>query len=886
MKSLQKLSLIIVVAVALAGAGLIEAFNLLAAKHRDQVIQELQKVLGQDVSFESLEVNVFGRPGFVAKEFRIADDSRFAATPAVRARELILGVSLWDLLLRRLVVTSLTFNAPEFQIITDEGGVMNLAALLSRKNELRKFPKMRQPTAERRQVSVSFLIDEVTVKQGRVAYIDRSVKQPAELRIRNISMSLSGFQPNQTTKVRVAATLTEGLGQDVRISGSIAPPGENMPWLQRGIDLSIEFDSLHVPVVARAIAVLREKIPRQLDVTGPMALQVKARGTAERPLLENITLKVPLFGSSDYNAVISGAIKFNEQRTWEDAELDGKLAIDLVSLARLRRFDIFDQLLPDALVSEGSVTIVSRFAGSWKHLRVGALVRADKADIRYKGWLHKAAETPATIRAQISSDKQRLVIHKSELNLGSNKMEFFGGIDHEPAPRLRMTLRNRAGSVAGWNALFALPGFEARAGKVDLDMSLEKSLLGGGRQWSLLGGLRLSDAVFKHQISGRTVDDVQAAIAFEGMRARLENGRFRVGGSVIFLNGTTANIFEPRLLSTVRSPELALGDLRLLRPSPSVRLKDVLGQAEIYFEKNHWVLVGSVSAPQGTLDDWPVRDLRADIALDPTGLTFRNVRAQMFNGRLRSEGFWPATGARAQAFQFTSQVDAVEVRALFAQVFPPLRDRFEGRLDVEGQFDVESRNSAGKKDTLKGSGEASLQKGTIKNFNLVSQLLLLGSGSPVSAAAMSRVPPGFAALFNRPDTPIDSLTANFTIDQKRILTENLVITTPDYTITGAGWVGFDRATRWNGLLVLSPRLTQEVQRDYRIIRYLLDRRGRLAIGFRIDGQIPNVTVRLDNRALAQALRTGTPPRGEGQDSETPKENKNWLPGALERFLKR
>jgi hypothetical protein len=312
----------------------------------------------------------------------------------------------------------------------------------------------------------------------------------------------------------------------------------------------------------------------------------------------------------------------------------------------------------------------------------------------------------------------------------------------------------------------------------------------------------------------------------------------------------------------------------------------VLGQAEIYFEKNRWVLVGSVSAPQGALDDWPVRDLRADIALDPTGLTFRNFRAQMFNGRLRSEGFWPATGARAQAFQFTSQVDAVEVRALLAQVFPPLRDRFEGRLDVEGQFDVESRSSTGKKDTLKGSGEASLQKGTIKNFNLVSQLLLLGSGSAVSAAAMSRVPPGFAALFNRPDTPIDSLTANFTIDQKRILTENLVITTPDYTITGAGWVGFDRATRWNGLLVLSPRLTQEVQRDYRIIRYLLDRRGRLAIGFRIDGQIPKVTVRLDNRALAQALRTGTPPRGEGQDGEAPKENKNWLPGALERFLKR
>ena len=126
MKSLRKFTLITVAAVALLGAGLIEYINLLAAKHRDQVTQELQKVLGQDVSFETLEVNVFGRPGFVAREFRIADDSRFAATPVLQARELILGVSLWNLLFRRLVITSLTFDQPEFQIITDESGDLNL----------------------------------------------------------------------------------------------------------------------------------------------------------------------------------------------------------------------------------------------------------------------------------------------------------------------------------------------------------------------------------------------------------------------------------------------------------------------------------------------------------------------------------------------------------------------------------------------------------------------------------------------------------------------------------------------------------------------------------------------------------------------------------------
>jgi len=51
-----------------------------------------------------------------------------------------------------------------------------------------------------------------------------------------------------------------------------------------------------------------------------------------------------------------------------------------------------------------------------------------------------------------------------------------------------------------------------------------------------------------------------------------------------------------------------------------------------------------------------------------------------------------------------------------------------------------------------------------------------------------------------------------------------------------------------------------------------------------------VKIRLENRALAQALRAGSS-RGDDKDAETkagqePKETKRWLPDALERFLNR
>jgi hypothetical protein len=802
----------------------------------------------------------------------------------VWAREVVFGVSLWDLLFRRLVISSLTFYEPEFQIITDENGVLNLTALLDRKAELRKFPKLRTAAPERKPVPLSFSIDEVAIKRGRIEYIDRSIKQAAELRVRNVSMSVTGFQPNQATEIRLGAALTEGLGQDVRIRGELASPAEHLSWLQRRVDLSIQFDSLHVPVVARAIAALRDKIPSQLDVTGPMALQVRARGTPERPRFEDITLKIPLFGSSDYNAIITGEIRFSERRTWEDAELKGNLFVDGLSLPRLRSLAIFEQNLPAALMSEGSLKVSSRFEGTWENLRVGALVRADKADLQYKAWLRKPAGSPATIRARMSRANHRLIFHSSELDLGTNKVEFSGRLDHDPVPRLRLKLRNQGGSLAAWGNLLALPAFEPVSGKVDLDILVSKSGIGTDAQWNLLGGLKIHDAALKYRGSGRRIENLQAAISFDGIKARLESGRFRLGASWIHLSGSAANIFEPRLLSTIRSPELASADLPNFNDNPTVRLKDALGQAEIFLENGRWVLIGSVAAPQGFLNDWPLREIRADIALARAGLMFKNLRAQAFNGGLFSDGFWPAKGENGR-LQFSSRVDAVDVRALLARLFPPLRDRFEGRLNGRAEFHVNGTDTPNRKDTLQGSGEASLQQGIIKDFNLISQLLLKGSGSAVSEAALSRIPAGLAVLFNQRDTPIESLSADFTLDQRRLFTDNLVLTTPDYTITGAGSVGFDRSTRWNGLLVLSPRLTQEIQRDYRIIRYLLDRRGRLAISFRIDGQIPDVAIRLENRALAQALRTG-PSAGEGQDGDSPKDGKNWLPDALERFLKR
>ena len=133
MRKSHKVLLFFLIAFAAAIVAFTKTFNSLAAKNREQVLQELQRFLGKDATFDRLEASLWGGLAFSAREFRIADDPHFAATPVVRAQELRLGVSFFPLLLGKIVINSLTFQAPEFQIITDERGLLNLTELAGQK---------------------------------------------------------------------------------------------------------------------------------------------------------------------------------------------------------------------------------------------------------------------------------------------------------------------------------------------------------------------------------------------------------------------------------------------------------------------------------------------------------------------------------------------------------------------------------------------------------------------------------------------------------------------------------------------------------------------------------------------------------------------------------
>ncbi|HTF91874.1 MAG TPA: AsmA-like C-terminal region-containing protein [Verrucomicrobiae bacterium] len=887
MKIRLKLLTILVIAV-IAAAALIQTFNVIAGKNRELVRQELQKVLGRDFNFTTLEVTLLSRPGFSVKMVRIADDTRFAATPIIQAKELILGVSLWNLLLGRIVIDTLTFDEPELQIIINESGLMNLTALAARKKELRTFPRLRSATSERQADPVSFSINALRVKNGRVEYLDRSIPVPAELQVKNINLSVQGLDPTEVTRIRLVAALTEGLNQDVKIDGEIAPQADRI-WSQRPIDLAIRFDSLHLPVIARAIASLRDRLPRAFEVTGPMALQAKASGTFERPRIDDFTLKMPLFGSSDYNATATGSIVFSEKRSWATAQLQGRLKITSMEFDRLRNLPFLQKLLSPAVIAEGPVEFFSRFEGSWNTLRIGALLVADKGEVRFRDWLRKPAKLPAEIRVRVSRQKEKLRLHPSEVIVGASKLTFTGDVDIDSAPRLRLELTAAQSALTGWNQFFPAAFFLALSGRADGLLVVRRGLYANDADWGLQGQLKLTDGQFRPRYGDRRIDDVNATIIFTGKQARFDGATFRVGASKFALSGITPDLLQPAVDYQLRSDRVNAADLPALVAGSPFQLLDVNGKGRIRFEAGRAVLSSSFAASNGHFQWLDFRDFRTDVVWSAAGLAFSNLSAKLFDGTIRADGRWTPLDETSRKLHVSWQADAIDVRPLVGQLMPSLKARLEGRLNGRARFDATNDERDKRRSTINGAGETSIERGVIKDFNLFRQVLLRGSGAASSAEASSRLPSGFVTLINQLDTPFDSIKANFIVEDRRIRTDNLVMTMADYTITGAGWVGMDRSTKWDAALVLAPRLAQEIQKDYRVLRYMLDRRNRLSISFRVDGTVPNIKIRLESRILAQLLRGTAPSRDSGADEpagESTNKRKNWLPDALERFLKR
>ena len=215
----------VIALVLLIAASLFVAVNVLVDRNADRLVQEIQKSLGRKLTFDQLQPDFWGSLGLSVMQLRVAEDQRFAASPFIQTKKLKLQLGWLPLLLGRVEVKRLILDEPEIQIIRNEAGNLNLLALAAPKES------PREDKEKKTQATPELFVSAVRVDNGKIHYVDRSVKEPVEVVIRNVDLDLRGLTLAGRAEIKLAANLFfESQRQNVSLEGRIGPLQAGSEW--------------------------------------------------------------------------------------------------------------------------------------------------------------------------------------------------------------------------------------------------------------------------------------------------------------------------------------------------------------------------------------------------------------------------------------------------------------------------------------------------------------------------------------------------------------------------------------------------------------------------------------------------------------------------------
>jgi uncharacterized protein YhdP len=358
----------------------------------------------------------------------------------------------------------------------------------------------------------------------------------------------------------------------------------------------------------------------------------------------------------------------------------------------------------------------------------------------------------------------------------------------------------------------------------------------------------------KERRSGRGIERATGRIVFRGRDARIDQLLLRAGESDIAVAGTVADIMRPALRYSLRSAKIDPGDLASSTAFKHDQLRSVASTGELGFQNGKPSLRANIASGEGTLSDVPYRSLRAEIVWSPQSLAFKNVAFQALGGTLRGGGSWETADDNSLRLGLEPSIDSADLRGLSKGPLSAVQEFIDGRLSLKGKFRSAGKNVSSLPQGLAGAGEAQVRGGVLKDINLprlvLSQLGLRG--------APRRMAPRVAALAEGKDMPFESLAGNFTLQDGRAYSKNLLLSTADYTAGAEGYVGLDKGLEWDGVLTFSPEFAQDLARELPEIAAMVDAKGRLAVPFKLRG----------NLGHARAV-VAPPPKAEAPAKTTP-----------------
>ena len=456
----------------------------------------------------------------------------------------------------------------------------------------------------------------------------------------------------------------------------------------------------------------------------------------------------------------------------------------------------------------------------------------------------------------------RISIRKGRLKLHSLELATAGDIRFGDVTTLNLSLDSKPAALEGWDKIIPAIASYALTGTMEMQAKVHGKV-GKGATPEIQGTLSLKKATAKPPQFPKPIENLDTKIHFTGQRADISDMTLSLGSSRIRLSAAIDK-FSPLIFSyKLSTPEVRPADYQTSLPDERKTdvIRNLRSEGQFSNAGDNIVYQGKLNSADGTLYNIPYKTLDTTLSLANKVANIRGLRVNALSGLVQVDGEYSFKEPTPR-FAVTSKVQGIDVKELYTALDAKAERDIRGRLNAEMKLAGSGKNWEEVKPTLHGQGEAEVLQGALLNFNLADSALGGITGMPglanlINPSLRRKYPETFTAK----DTEFKELKMLLDVGDGRINVKNLRMAAADFFVQGGGWADFTRAVDFRTTVNFSDRLSADLARSAREIKYLLNNQGQLEVPVALTGRLPNVKPRPDTQYLGQIVQRGLMRKG-------------------------
>jgi len=550
--------------------------------------------------------------------------------------------------------------------------------------------------------------------------------------------------------------------------------------------------------------------------------------------------------------------------------IDGKVNVDAIDFGKLTSAaPIIKALLPRDLKLTGPLRIKdTRLKGTLKKLAITGTLEGTDTSIHFGKYFRKDSGIPFVISFDGQMANNKLSFQQAKLSLRGLELVGKGNVRLGIEPSLNFSVKSNQFSLKGWEKIVPPIKNYQLSGNAQIQTSVKGRLVKGTTP-RIKGTLALSGVNAKPPQFREVLKDLTAKINFTGKGADLKETTLTLGRSRIRLEAEIKRFSPLRVSYKLFTPEIWPADFQADLPAERKAdvIKDLSSTGQLSAKNGNLNYQGKLTSGQGSLFNIKYKDLGTGLVLENKVAKIQEFRVKALKGSLEAHGTY-AFKNPVPSFSLSSKVRGLDLKELYRSLDPKAPQVLQGNLNAN--LKVAGSGNAWKEiePRLRGEGNAEVLDGALLNFNLAEGTISGITGIPgLTSLITPQVREQYPDIFQSKDTKFKELKALFSLGDSRLNVKDLRITAADFTIVGKGQVLFNRKTDFRSLMLFSQRLSAELARAAREVKYIYNQQNQLEIPFGLTGTLPNVRPRPDSNFLAKLVQRGAAGKGAEEISK-------------------